>query len=88
MPDAEIVREALSDITSALRSDGYELRVAVTPGQVLVSVRAGPEACQECLVPLSLMTGMIESELAHHEVQMAAGTLQVAYPQSSIPAGP
>lgn len=85
MPDAETVRKALSGIESALRSDGYELRVAVTPGQVLVSVEAGTASCEECLVPLDLMTSMIESELVHNEVHVEAGMLQVAYPKSGIP---
>jgi hypothetical protein len=88
VPDADAVRQALSDIQSALRSDGCGLRVAVRPGQVLVSIEAGPSSCAECLVPLDLMTAMIESELVHHEVHVEAGTLRVTYPEPGVPAGP
>jgi hypothetical protein len=88
MPDAETVSRALSDIESALRSDGYGLRVAVTQGQVHVSIEAGPSSCAECLVSIDLMTAMIESELVHHEVQVEAGMLRVTYPEPGIPAGP
>ena len=80
MPDAETVSRALSDIESALRSDGYGLQVAVTPGQVLVSIEAGLSSCAECLVPVDLMTAMIQSELAHHGVHVAAGVLRITYP--------
>lgn len=85
MPDVETIRMALADIESALRSDGYELRVAVSPGQVLVSVEAGPMSCAECLVPLDLMTSLIESELVHNKVHVEAGMVQVTYPNSSTP---
>lgn len=81
MPDAQTVRQALGDIAGALHSDGYELQVAVAPGQILVSIEAGPASCAECLVPLDLMTAMIESELAHHEVRLEAGMLRISYPR-------
>jgi carbon monoxide dehydrogenase subunit G len=84
MPDPEQIRSALSGIQSALQADGYDLTVAVTPGKVSVAIEAGPQACAECLVPVSLMTGMIESELAHNDVLVPPGTVEVRYPTAPI----
>ncbi len=84
MPDADQIGRALAGIQSALQADGYDLRVAVAPGRVMVSIEAGPDSCAECLVPVQLMTGMIEAELEHNDVGLAPGTVQVRYPAAPI----
>ena len=84
MPEADEITTALAGIQSALQADGYDLRVAVEPGRVTVSIEAGPDSCAECLVPVQLMTGMIEAELEHNDVALAPGTVHVRYPEVPI----
>ena len=82
MPDAEKIQDALAGIQASLQADGYDLRVAVMPGRVRLSIEAGPDSCHECLVPVKLMTSMIESELEHHDVFLAPGTVELRYPEA------
>jgi hypothetical protein len=45
-------------------ADGYELLVRdVTRERVVVEIKAGPEACADCLVPKEMMRAQFEAAL-------------------------
>jgi len=72
---------ALSTLANTLALDGYELRVDVlaqpdgpTPGTVELQVAAGPEACEECLVPEEIFAAIAGDSLG------PLWTIEVRYP--------
>jgi hypothetical protein len=69
---------ALEPIATALAADGYELSARMAEGRVAVSIIAGPGACADCLVPKSLMEGMIGSALV--EAGVGAAPIDLGYP--------
>jgi hypothetical protein len=69
---------ALAPIASALAADGYELSATREGSMLNVSVAAGPEACQECLVPKDLMAQMIRTALSN--AGLAAASVNLTYP--------
>lgn len=52
--------DSLAGIRTALNADGYELALD-DDDPVVIRIVAGPEACEECLVPKPLMSSMIEA---------------------------
>ena len=58
----EAVDDALRDLQTMLRADGYELEVSVGSSAIEVTVLAG-DGCGECLVPKAMMTPMIADML-------------------------
>jgi hypothetical protein len=72
---------ALTTLADTLALDGYELAVDVVqapqgadPGTVLLTVAAGPEACEECLVPQDIFAAIAGDSLG------SGWTIQVKYP--------
>jgi hypothetical protein len=56
---------ALQRFRDVLAADGYDLRWSVTAqDRVVVEIRAGPEACADCLVPLPVMEAIMSDALA------------------------
>ncbi|MDE3074039.1 MAG: hypothetical protein KGJ86_01305 [Chloroflexota bacterium] len=54
------MEEALAGIRQSLVADGYDLRIdGLEGGRLRLSILAGPEACEECLVPKDLMKRML-----------------------------
>lgn len=63
-PDIESVVSALHPFSSGLEADGYTLQVGLADGEGLcVEIVAGPEACEDCLIPKEMFTQMIVSTL-------------------------
>ncbi len=63
-PDLESVVAALYPFSSGLEADGYSLQVGLADGDGLhVEIVAGPEACEDCLIPKEMFTPMIASTL-------------------------
>lgn len=59
----EEVERALGPLRAALEADGYGLEV-LDPGQPLrLRVVAGPDACEDCLVPPEVMSRMVSTAL-------------------------
>jgi hypothetical protein len=73
---------ALADVARMLESDGFSLLIEETETRLTVSVTAGPDACDECLVPKGVLSGIISSRLA--DASAAAGSsareLVIVYP--------
>jgi hypothetical protein len=58
---AEVVAECLEPLSAALTADGYQLIVdRLADGPFLLRIEAGPEACEECLIPRPLMEDLIQ----------------------------
>jgi hypothetical protein len=70
--------KALQPISSALEADGYFLNAAVAGPGLKIEIVAGPEACEDCLVPKDMMARMITSVLS--EAGVGTPSLEVTYP--------
>ena len=62
-------------ITSALEADGYNMAIAEQDARLAVVITAGPDACEDCLVPKDLMRSMLSSELG-----IDAAIIDLTYP--------
>ncbi|MGP4018921.1 hypothetical protein [Saccharopolyspora sp. 5N708] len=58
-----IDESALDNLRKTLAADDYQLAVAEFGSELRVSITAGPQACDECLVPKPLMRGVLNSAL-------------------------
>jgi hypothetical protein len=74
MPD---LTEILAPVIGALEADGYEPKVEAHDGVVSFEVIAGPEACEECLSPPEVLTGMISHLLNQSGI---SDDIKVRYP--------
>ena len=55
--------ERAAGLSSALAADGYQLAIDEADAKLAVLITAGPDACEDCLVPKDLMRSMLSSEL-------------------------
>lgn len=53
----------LRTLRTALEADGYLLDVSEEAGRLDARVSAGPEACEDCLVPKPVMIAMLRQAL-------------------------
>jgi hypothetical protein len=53
----------LRTMRAALEADGYLLEVNEDGERLDARVSAGPEACEDCLVPKSIMRAMLQQAL-------------------------
>lgn len=72
----------LEDLRRALDNDGYILDVAVgASGIVEVTVRAGPDACDDCLVPKSVFRDLVLDAWTEHGGEpIEPANVRVHYP--------
>jgi len=62
---ADTLDEALGKFREMLASDGYDLSWELSAhDRVVVQIEAGPEACEDCLVPLPIMEAIMSDALA------------------------
>lgn len=59
-PSTEVA-EALGSFRTGLEADGYSMTVDEDGPKLFVRIAAGPDACEECLVPKELMLSMIQA---------------------------
>jgi hypothetical protein len=62
-------------LTSALEADGYHMAIEEAGATLSVVITAGPDACEDCLVPKDLMRSMLSSELG-----IDAAVIDLTYP--------
>jgi hypothetical protein len=62
-------------LTSALEADGYHMAIDEQDARLAVVITAGPDACEDCLVPKDLMRSMLGNELG-----VAAAIIDISYP--------
>jgi len=79
MLNLAVVESALRPVTEALEADGYTLEVSASENHGLrLEVIAGPEACEDCLVPKAMMERMVETALGG--AGMTPLALEIVYP--------
>jgi len=79
--DQQDLDHALEPVSSALAADGYVLSARFEEDALTVRIAAGPDACEDCLIPKSLMARMIGSALA--DAGVAAGRVDLTYPDEA-----
>jgi molybdopterin/thiamine biosynthesis adenylyltransferase len=62
-------------LSAALEADGYHMAIDEADAKLSVVITAGPDACEDCLVPKDLMRGMLSNELG-----VDAGLIDITYP--------
>ena len=62
-------------LRSALEADGYGLAIEEVDSRISATITAGPEACEDCLVPKDLFRGMLS-----HEIGVDEKLIDVTYP--------
>jgi hypothetical protein len=72
------LQTALEPIAATLEADGYRLETLEKDGRLQVQIAAGPDACEDCLVPKSMMQAMIADTLARFGV--APAMIDLRYP--------
>lgn len=78
-PDVETAAAALEPFSSGLAADGYTLEVSgADSGGLVVEIVAGPDACEECLIPKEMFAGMLSSRL--NSEGMEVSDLTLVYP--------
>ena len=74
--------ERAAGLTAALAADGYQLSIDQADATLSVVITAGPDACEDCLVPKELMRSMLSSELG-----VEAALIDLTYP-ADLPGRP
>jgi hypothetical protein len=56
MASSASIADALTSLRTMLAADGYELEIGeTTPDFIVAEIKAGPDACADCLVPKDIM---------------------------------
>ncbi|HEY7260063.1 MAG TPA: hypothetical protein VH589_01100 [Trebonia sp.] len=55
--------EQTAALASTLEADGYHLAIEELDSRLSVTITAGPDACEDCLVPKDLMRGILSQQL-------------------------
>ncbi|MBO0804496.1 MAG: hypothetical protein J2P25_15655 [Nocardiopsaceae bacterium] len=55
--------ERIEALATSLATDGYHLEVTERGSRVSAVITAGPEACEDCLVPKDFMRGILANAL-------------------------
>ena len=74
------LQTVLAPLVTALEADGYSAVIEEAPGLVSFEIVAGPDACEDCLSPRQVMTGIIESVLRQNGYLVE---LRLKYPPSA-----
>jgi hypothetical protein len=67
--------ERTAAIASTLEADGYHLAIEELDSRLAVTITAGPDACEDCLVPKDLMRGILSQQLG-----IDGGMIDLTYP--------
>jgi len=71
--------DPLAPLRASLAADGYELVIAEGEGDSIVcTVASGPDVCDDCLVPKSVVGSLVADALGIHEQRVI-----VHYPNES-----
>jgi len=70
-----IDQDQLEDFRKTMAADDYHLEVEVDGGTADVRIKAGPDACAECLVPKTMMATMLAPVLG-----VDADHIELTYP--------
>ena len=76
--DLQAVERAVAGSRESLGESGFAMEVAERDGGLLVTVRALPDACEECLVPKAVFQAILGREL--QEAGLPVPPIEVTYP--------
>ena len=62
-------------LASTLEADGYQMAIEELDSRLTVTITAGPDACEDCLVPKDLMRGILSQQLG-----VDGDSIDIAYP--------
>ena len=62
-------------LASTLEADGYQTAIEELDSRLAVTITAGPDACEDCLVPKDLMRGILSQQLG-----VDGDSIDIAYP--------
>jgi len=62
-------------LAQTLEADGYHMDIEGDDSRVSVVITAGPDACEDCLVPKDLMRGILSNALG-----VSGETIEITYP--------
>ena len=62
-------------LTSALEADGYHMAIGEADAKLSVVITAGPDACEDCLVPKDVFRG-----IASHQLGIEGELIDITYP--------
>ena len=68
--------DGLKEVQAMLAADGYELAAFEEGEQVVVTIEATPEACDDCLAPPDVMRAILGKTLA-----VPAEAIELHYPE-------
>jgi hypothetical protein len=68
--------DGLKDVQAMLAADGYALAAFEEGEQVVVTIEATPEACEDCLAPPEVMRAILGKTLA-----VPAEAIELHYPE-------
>ena len=68
--------EGLKEVQAMLAADGYALAAFEEGEQVVVTIEATPEACEDCLAPPDVMRAILGKTLA-----VPAEVIDLHYPE-------
>jgi hypothetical protein len=77
---------ALDPLRSMLAADGYLLHLESRSGsanELSITVKAGPDACEECLVPVELFTDIVTRHLADNGLRPSVTIVYPDQPRES-----
>jgi hypothetical protein len=78
------ITKALTSLTSMLDADGYRLSVSEEGAATLVArIEAGPDACEDCLVPKEMMRRYFEDAL-RPVCELGLPDIRLFYPGDTI----
>jgi hypothetical protein len=67
--------ERTAALASTLEADGYQMAIEELDSRLSVTITAGPDACEDCLVPKDLMRGILSQQLG-----VDGGMIDITYP--------
>lgn len=68
--------QGLKAMQATLAADGYALAAFEEGGQVVITIEATPEACEDCLAPPDVMRAILGKTLA-----VPADVIDLHYPE-------
>ena len=75
---------ALAPLRSMFAADGYELTLREdVPGELTVEIKAGPDACADCLVPKDMMRAQFEAALSE-AIEFDTPKVKLVYPNDEF----
>jgi hypothetical protein len=67
--------ERTAALASTLEADGYHLAIEELDSRLAVTITAGPDACEDCLVPKDVFRG-----IAAHQLGIEGDLIDITYP--------